>query len=71
MSITGILFDSSRAAAGMAVDIIRQKPEMFHETYTLCIMQEGKMAMRAARVVQLVAMHQPGLLKEMYREATT
>lgn len=61
MSLTEILFDSSRAAADMAVDVIRQKPDMFQEAYTLCLDQEGKMAMRAARVVQLVAESNPQL----------
>lgn len=68
MSITEILFDSSRATADMAVDMIRQKPEMFHETYTVCMMQEGKMSMRAARVVQLVAMQQPGLFQPYFSD---
>ena len=61
MSLTEILFDSSRAAADMAVDVIRQKPEMFKEAYELCMAQEGKMAMRAARVVQLVSESDPEL----------
>jgi hypothetical protein len=67
MSLQEILFDSSRAAADMAVDVIRQKPEMFDEAYGICMAQQGKMAMRAARVVQLMADQYP-LLFEPYFE---
>lgn len=66
MSLEKILFDSSRAAADMAVDIIRQKPEMFKEVYNLCMKQEGKMAMRAARVVWLVSEEMPEMFKPYF-----
>ena len=68
MSLEEILFDSSRAAADMAVDIIRQKPEMFDDAYRMCMAQEGKMAMRAARVVQLIAEEYPALFDPYFED---
>ena len=65
MSLEEILFDSSRAAADMAVDIISQKPEMFDEAYRLCMAQNGTMALRSARVVQLVAEEYPEITGEL------
>jgi hypothetical protein len=61
MNIEEILFDSSRAAADMAVEVIEQKPEVFDQVYQLCMLQEGKMAMRTARVVWLVSEQMPHL----------
>jgi len=66
MSLEEILFDSSRAAADMAVDVISQKPEMFEEAYNMCMEQNGKKALRAARVVQLIAEFHPALLKPYF-----
>jgi len=61
-----ILTDSGRATADMAVDVIYQKPEMFDEAYQMCMAEEGKKALRAARVVQLVAEYHPELLKPYF-----
>jgi hypothetical protein len=63
-----ILFDSSRAAADMAVDVIEQKPEVFDDVYKLCMLQEGKMAMRAARVVWLVSEQMPELFDPYFAD---
>ena len=56
-----ILTDSGRATADMAVDIISQQPELFDEVYRLCMKQDGKISMRAARVVWLIAEQIPEL----------
>lgn len=66
--LENILTDSGRATADMAVDIIRQKPEMFSEAYDLCMKEEGKMAMRAARVVWLVAEEMNALFKPYFSD---
>jgi len=66
MVLEEILTDSGRATADMAVDIISQKNELFEEAYQLCMNQDGKMAMRAARVVQLVADQMPDLFKPYF-----
>ena len=63
VKIEDILTDSGRATADVAVDVISQKPELFSEAYDLCMAQEGKMAMRAARVVWLIAESMPELFK--------
>lgn len=66
MKIEDILFDSSRAAADMAVDIIRQQPALFEDAYRLCMAQKGVMALRTARVVQLVAEEHPGIFRPYF-----
>jgi hypothetical protein len=63
LKIEEILTDSGRATADVAVDIISKQPEFFNAAYNLCMKQEGKMAMRAARVVWLVAECMPELFK--------
>ena len=63
-----ILIDSGRATADMAVDIIRQKPQIFDEVYELCMKQEDKMAMRAARVVWLVGEQMPEIFKPYFSD---
>ena len=68
MLIEDILTDSGRATADMAVDVISQKPELFSEAYDLCMAQEGKMAMRSARVVWLVAETMPELFKPYFSD---
>ncbi len=68
VSIEEILTDSGRATADMAVDIISHKPELFDEAYALCMKQEGRMAMRAARVVWLVAEQMPELFRPHFSD---
>lgn len=68
IKIADILSDSGRATADMAVDIISQKPELFKEAYELCMQQDGKMAMRAARVVWLVGENMPEIFKPYYTD---
>jgi hypothetical protein len=63
VKIEEILTDSGRATADVAVDVISQKPELFREAYDLCMAQEGKMAMRAARVVWLIAEDMPEMFE--------
>jgi hypothetical protein len=67
-NIEEILTDSGRATADMAVDIISQKPELFSEAYDLCMKQDGKMSMRAARVVWLVAEEMHALFKPYFSD---
>ncbi len=66
LNLEEILFNSSRAAADMAVDIISQRPELFDDAYKMCMAQEGKLALRSARVVQLVAEFHPEILKPYF-----
>ncbi len=66
MNLEEILFNSSRAAADMAVDVIAQKPELFDQAYRMCMAQEGLMALRSARVVQLIAEEHPDLLRPYF-----
>ncbi|MEN8224836.1 MAG: hypothetical protein ABFS05_05695 [Bacteroidota bacterium] len=68
MSLEEILFDSSRAAADMAVEVIVQKPEIFDEAYQICMAQEGQKALRAARVVQLIAEQHPEILQPYFSD---
>jgi hypothetical protein len=68
IKIEEILTDSGRATADVAVDVISQKPALFKEAYDLCMAQEGKMAMRAARVVWLVAEHMPDLFQAYFED---
>ncbi|MEE4256297.1 MAG: hypothetical protein V2I47_04605 [Bacteroidales bacterium] len=68
VKIEEILTDSGRATADVAVDVISQKPELFIEAYQLCMAQEGKMAMRAARVVWLVAEHMPEIFEPYFED---
>ena len=68
MSLEEILTDSGRATADMAVDVIRQKPAMFDDAYRLCMEQEGKVALRAARVVWLVAEKMPELFQPYFED---
>ena len=68
IKIEDILTDSGRATADMAVDVISQKNELFEEAYQLCMKQEGKMAMRAARVVWLVAENMPDLFRPYFAD---
>ena len=68
VKIEDILTDSGRATADVAVDVISQKPELFQEAYDLCMAQEGKMAMRAARVVWLVAEQIPELFQPYFED---
>jgi len=68
VTIAEILTDSGRATADVAVDVISQKPELFEEAYRLCMKQEGKMSMRAARVVWLVAEHMPGIFEPYFED---
>ena len=68
MKIEAILFDSSRAAADMAVDIIRQQPALFEDAYRLCMAQKGIMALRTARVVQLVAEQHPSIFSPCFSD---
>ena len=63
-----VLFDSSRAAGDMAVEIISRKPGVFGQAYAMCMAQQGKLALRAARVVQLVAEQHPELFKPYYSD---
>lgn len=66
IKLEDILTDSGRATADMAVDVIRQKPELFEEAYQLCMKQDGKISLRAARVVWLVSEDMPGLFKPYF-----
>jgi hypothetical protein len=59
--LESILTDSSRATADLAVGIIIQKPALFGQAYQMCMEQKGLPALRAARVVQLLAEQQPAL----------
>ena len=68
VSIAEILTDSGRATADVAVEVISQKPELYDEAYQLCMKQEGKMSMRAARVVWLVAEHIPELFHPYFED---
>ncbi len=68
MKIEDILSDSSRATADMAVDIIRQQPALFSDAYRLCMAQQGTMALRTARVVQLVAEEHPGIFRPYFTD---
>lgn len=68
IKIEDILTDSGRSTADMAVDVISQKNELFEEAYQLCMKQDGKMAMRAARVVWLVAENMPDLFRPYFAD---
>lgn len=68
IKLTEILTDSGRSTADMAVDVISQRPELFDEAYQLCMKQDGKMAMRAARVVWLIAEEMPDLFHPYYSD---
>jgi hypothetical protein len=61
--LESILTDSSRATADLAVGIITQKPALFGQAYQMCMEQKGLPALRAARVVQLLAEQQPALFE--------
>ena len=63
VKIEEILTDSGRVTADVAVNVISQRPELFQEAYDLCMAQKGKMAMRAARVVWLIAEYMPEMFK--------
>ena len=62
------MFDSSRAAGDMAVEIISVHPEIFQQAYDMCMSQEGSKALRAARVVQLIAEKQPAIFEPYFVE---
>lgn len=62
------MFDSSRAAGDMAVEIIIAHPEIFQQAYEMCMAQEGSRALRAARVVQLIAEKQPVIFEPYFSE---
>ncbi len=68
IKLAEILTDSGRSTADMAVDVISQRPELFDEAYQLCMKQDGKMALRAARVVQLVAEQMPELFQPYFSD---
>lgn len=68
IDLNEILFNSGRAAADMAVEIIEQRPEVFDDVYQLCMKQDGKMAMRAARVVWLVSEEMPELFDPYFAD---
>ena len=71
MNIEEILTDSGRATADMCVDIISQRPELLEQAYSLCMAEDGKPSMRAARVVQLVAEQYPEMMKPFFPDMVT
>lgn len=66
-----LLVDSSRAVVDMVVDHVGTSEDSLRELFELALLQKGKLAMRAARVVDIADENNPGfgafLVDDMYR----
>ncbi|MCB0804767.1 MAG: hypothetical protein KDC05_03160 [Bacteroidales bacterium] len=58
-----LLFDSSRQTADMAVNHIGSNPELFNKLVDFALLDRGQFAMRAARVMNLLTLQYPHLIR--------
>jgi len=63
MELEGLLFDSSRATANRAAKLVGDNPERFKKVLDFALLDKEQFAMRATRVVNLVANKYPFLLQ--------
>ncbi|OQX72771.1 MAG: hypothetical protein B6D61_13265 [Bacteroidetes bacterium 4484_249] len=63
MELENLLFDSSHRTAEMAVIAIGDNPELFNKILNFAFNDNGKFAMRAARVIQMSAICYPELVQ--------
>lgn len=62
MSLQHILSDSSRKTADLAVDMILKEPSLIEDFFQFSIRADTKYAMRAARVLSIVAEKKPSVI---------
>jgi hypothetical protein len=68
MDLEDLLFDSSRRTADIAVSAIGDNPEIFKKFLDFAMQDNGRYAMRAARVVQLASYNYPELIRPYIKE---
>ena len=68
MSLESLLPDTSRLTADLAAQFVLEHPETFRDMLDASLAQEYPMAMRASRVVYLVAVAEPELVRPYLAE---
>ncbi len=63
MEIIDLLPDSSRRTADIAVSFIGNNPDFFQQMLDIALKDSGTLSMRAARVVNLVSVNHPHLIR--------
>jgi hypothetical protein len=68
MDLEDILYDSSRRTAEIAVSAIGNNPDIFEKFFEYAMLDKGRFAMRAARVIQLASHRHPELIRPYMKE---